>query len=161
MLRTGKRAKVVGNLLHVSSYREANILQTERQTHGWLNNTQNVVFFSPKTLVPFWLHHYHVRKDSRLSPHTRLRSGETHLTVGAFCCVQCSLPSCGEVSVCRMCTLCAVYVWTGIHRHVTRRFSGTCTLTLLTFFNASKFSHQLTSRIVNLSAGIIQNIILH
>ena len=52
MLRTGKRAKVVGNLLHVSSYWEANILQTERQTHGWLNNTQNIAFVSQK----LWSH---------------------------------------------------------------------------------------------------------
>ena len=43
-LRTGKRAKVAANLLHVSSYRGLNIIHTERWTHSSLNNAQNDAF---------------------------------------------------------------------------------------------------------------------
>ena len=69
---------------------------------------------------------------------------KTHLTVGAFCCVQCSLPSCAYATCvhCVLYTYVEMLVWTGIHKHITRRFSGT--LTLLTFFCTSKFSHQFT-----------------
>ena len=56
-LRTEKRAKVAGNLLHVSSYRGVNIIHTERWTHSWLSNAQNVAFLFLKTLVLFWLRH--------------------------------------------------------------------------------------------------------
>ena len=41
---TEKRAKVAGNLIHVSSYRGSNIIHTDRSTHSWLNNGQNVAF---------------------------------------------------------------------------------------------------------------------
>ena len=158
MLRTGKRAKIVGNLLHISSYREANILQTERQTHGWLNNTQNVAFFSGPILITSW------------SCKKRFQA----LPAYTFAFLR-NAPHCLSILLCtvlltflwRSKRMPHVYIvccipmlgWTGIHKHVTRRFSGT--LTLLTFFSASKFSRQLTSRIVNLSAGIIWNIILH
>ena len=37
-LRTGKRAMVAGNLLHVYSYQEANIIYTKRWMQSWLNN---------------------------------------------------------------------------------------------------------------------------
>ena len=37
-LRTRKREKVVGYLLHISSYQGANIIHTKRWTNSWLNN---------------------------------------------------------------------------------------------------------------------------
>ena len=43
-LRTGKRVKVAGYLLHVSCYWGANIINPKRSTHGWLNNLENVAF---------------------------------------------------------------------------------------------------------------------
>ena len=44
-LRTGKRAKVVDNLLHISSYWGAKIIHIKRWVHSWLNNVQSIVFF--------------------------------------------------------------------------------------------------------------------
>ena len=62
-LRTGKRAKVVANLLHVSSYRGSNIIHTEHWTQSWLNNAQMLPFcFSPISITSCLC-----RKDTRLS----------------------------------------------------------------------------------------------
>ena len=60
-LRTWKWAniKLAGNLLHVSSYRGANIIHIEHQTHSWLNNVGLSVL---KTLVLFRLHCGHMRQ---------------------------------------------------------------------------------------------------
>ena len=43
-LRTGERAMVAGNLLHVYSYQGVNIIHTKCWMQIWLNNTQNVAF---------------------------------------------------------------------------------------------------------------------
>ena len=41
--KTGKRGKVAGNLLHVSSYRRSNITHTDHWMRSWLN-VQSVAF---------------------------------------------------------------------------------------------------------------------
>ena len=55
---------VVGNLLHICSYRRPNIIHTERQTHSWLNNVQNVAFL-------FWSYYYNMVMWEKIpgSPH--------------------------------------------------------------------------------------------
>ena len=68
-LEQEKEGRVTHNLLHVSGDQGANIIRTKHWTHSWLNNVQNIAL---KTQVLFWLHHGHVRKDTRLSPRTYL-----------------------------------------------------------------------------------------
>ena len=45
-LRTGKRAKLAGKFLLVSSYQRANTIHTECWTQSWLNNEQKVAFLT-------------------------------------------------------------------------------------------------------------------
>ena len=68
-LRTEKRAKVTGNLLHVSGYQGANIIHTECWTHSWLNNTQNG---SKNFLITSWSHE---KRYQALAACTSSRSG--------------------------------------------------------------------------------------
>ena len=62
-LRTGKRAKIAGNLLHISSYRASNIIHTERWSIvGWTTRKTLPFCFGP-ILITSCLR----RKDTRLS----------------------------------------------------------------------------------------------
>ena len=63
-----KKSKDSCQLKHVSCHR-GTCEHTKCWTHGgW--TTQKMFHFCSKTLVLFWLCHGHVRKDTRLSPHT-------------------------------------------------------------------------------------------
>ena len=58
-LRTGKRAKVLGNLLHISSYRASNIIHTEHWTYSWVEQRAKHCL---SALVLFWLRHAYVER---------------------------------------------------------------------------------------------------
>ena len=70
-LRTEKGTKVANNLLHISSYRASNIIQTKRwSVVGWTMCTT-----LPSVFVLFWLHHAYVEKIPGSPRDTNSRSG--------------------------------------------------------------------------------------